>query len=83
MLESLRSPTGRVVFALAASVLLVLATLLIEPGMVAITPALLAVIWISVIGQDWLDRHRPLLVWLSVAGTVTFLLGIVAFVLAN
>lgn len=83
MLEALRSPRGRVLFALAASFLLILAMFLVEPGMVAISPALIAPIWISVIGKEWFERHQVLLRWLVVAGTITFLLGIVAFLIAN
>ena len=42
MLESLRTPTGRIVFVVAATVVLIVATLLVDPGMLAIVPAIVA-----------------------------------------
>lgn len=83
MIEALRSLVGRVAAALALSALLVLVTLLVEPGMIAITPALIIMIWIGVVGTEQLDAHRSLLRWLLALGVATFVAGVVAFVIAT
>ena len=50
MLDSLRTPTGRAAYGVAASAALVALTLLVYPGMVPILPALLAAIWLPLAG---------------------------------
>lgn len=83
MLDTLRTPTGRIAFGAVASAALIALTLLVEPGMVAITPALLVPIWIPLIGTERLNSPRGRQVrWALVAFfTGTFVAGLAAFAL--
>lgn len=81
MLHTLRTPTGRIAFGLVASAVLVALTLLVEPGMVAILPALLVPIWLPLLGAERLNtpgaRRFRWAITALFAGT--FVLGLFLF----
>lgn len=80
MLEAIRSPRGRIVFGLAASAVLVAMILVVNAGMFAMAPALLVPIWVALFAGDHGDVNPRVLRGLLIAGTATFLLGVLAFV---
>lgn len=75
MIESLRSPAGRIAIGIAASAMIVALTLVVSASMVALAPLLLLPVWASLFA-DTQDQHRPTAVRLAIAG------GLAAFVAA-
>ena len=57
MLQSLRTPTGRIVLGLIVSAVLIALTLLVDTDMLPILPALLVAIWIPLLDVDRLRRR--------------------------
>ncbi len=52
MLQSLRTPTGRIMVGLVASAVLIALTLLVDTDMLPILPALLVAIWFPLLRVD-------------------------------
>lgn len=79
MLETLRSPRGRIAFGAATSAALVALVLLVDKSMATFIPVLLLPIWISLIRPEDAHLHRGLLRSLLALGVATFVAGIVLF----
>lgn len=83
MIESFRTPVGRLAIALGASVLLFVLMLLIERDSIAMMPILLVPIWLGTFAGDRGDVNPHLMRWVLAGGVAALLAGIVAFILAS
>ena len=81
MLNSWRTPKGRIGFGLLATATLVALTLLVESAMAPILPALFVPIWLPLLGGEHLAKARaPQMRW-ALAGALLVGLFVMALVL--
>jgi len=83
MIESFRTPLGRLAIALGASALLVALMLAVERDSLAMLPILLVPIWLGTFAGDRRDVNPRVMRWLLAAGVAALLAGVGAFVLAS
>ena len=81
MLQSLRKPTGRIMYGLVASAVLIALTLLVDTDLLPILPALLVAIWIPILRVDQLRARAVGKTRWAISGLLfgTFALAIAIF----
>ncbi len=83
MIESLRSPAGRVAIGVAASAMIVALTLLVSASMVALAPLLLLPIWTALFAEDAPQSRPGALKAFLALGLATLIAALVAFFLTR